>query len=278
MRYLTEEQIHLFKRKLEDEEKAPATICKYLDALTRLGKWLDGQPLCKKSLLEYKEVLLAKNCAGTVNGHFSAINAFLKAAGWEELRVRLLKVQGAAFLEDSKELSEEEYKRLLAAARAGGNQRLYLLMLTLGSTGIRISELKFITAEAVDKGKAEIRMKGKIRTILLQKEMCRKLKEYKRRQGIDAGPVFCTRSGRAVDRSNICHEMKKLCHEAGVNPEKVFPHNFRHLFARVFYRLEKNLAHLADILGHTRLETTRIYLSVSASSHQKTLSRMNLIV
>ncbi len=187
-------------------------------------------------------------------------------------------MQRQAFLNESRELSEAEYRQLLSTAQANGNERLYLIMLTLCGTGIRVSELPYITVEAAESGRAQIRMKGKIRTIILQKELRKRLKRYAKERGITNGHIFRTRSGRPLDRSNICHDMKKMCDETKIDSDKVFPHNLRHLFARTFYAIEKNLAHLADILGHSRIETTRIYVAVSAAAHERILNRMNLVV
>ena len=187
-------------------------------------------------------------------------------------------MQRRAFIDEKRELTEAEYRRLLSAAKAQGNNRMYCLLMTIAGTGIRISELRFITVKAVKKGRAEIRLKGKTRTILLTKELRSRLLKYISQCGISNGCVFRTRSGRPLDRSNVCHDMKKLCRDASVDPNKVFPHNLRHLFARVFYAVEKNLAHLADVLGHSSIETTRIYVAASAREYEKTLCRMRLII
>lgn len=273
-----EQTLAEFKDALYHNEKAKATVDKYIRSIERLSEFLNGRNITKELLIEYREELLKTRMAQTVNGDLSAINAYLEHRGLSGIRIRLLKVQRQPFLEESKELSKEEYKRLLDAAKGAGDERMYLLLLTLGSTGIRIGELCYITAEAVNTGRAQVHLKGKNRVILLPKELRRKLKRYVRQQGIKSGYVFRTRSGRPMDRSNICHAMKKLCPIAGVEPCKVFPHNFRHLFARIFYKVEKNLAHLADVLGHSRIETTRIYVAVSASAHEKILNKMQLII
>lgn len=266
-----------FKDYLYENEKSPATIEKYIRAVEALARFLDGRDLAKGEVIAFREQLLADHRAQTVNGYLSAVNTFLLFVGCGDYRVKLLKVQRRAFLDESRELTKDEYHRLLQVAKEQGNERLYLLMQAVCSTGIRISELPYITVEAAEHGRADIYMKGKCRTVLLQKELCRKLLQYAKRCGITHGAVFCTRSGRPVDRSNICHDMKKLCHDAGVDSKKVFPHNLRHLFARMFYAIENNLAHLADVLGHSRVETTRIYVAVSASSHENVLRRMRLI-
>lgn len=275
---ITEQELREFENNLYLNEKSRATVNKYVQAVRRLSEFLEDAELTKLRLMEYREYLQNKNKAQTVNGALSAINAFLDFCGWQECKVKLLKVQHQAFLEESRELSETEYKRLLSAALERKNERLYLLMLTVCGTGIRISELVYITVEAARSGRAEIHMKGKNRTIILQKELRNRLMKYAKNQGIESGHIFRTKSGRPLDRSNICHDMKKLCTAARVDPRKVFPHNLRHLFARTFYAVEKNLAHLADVLGHSRIETTRIYVAVSASAHERILNRMKLII
>lgn len=275
---ITEQELREFENNLYLNEKSRATVNKYVQAVRRLSEFLEDAELTKLRLMEYREYLQNKNKAQTVNGALSAINAFLDFCGWQECKVKLLKVQHQAFLEESRELSETEYKRLLSAALERKNERLYLLMLTVCGTGIRISELVYITVEAARSGRAEIHMKGKNRTIILQKELRNRLMKYAKNQGIESGHIFRTKSGRPLDRSNICHDMKKLCTAARVDPRKVFPHNLRHLFARTFYAVEKNLAHLADVLGHSRIETTRIYVAVSAAAHERILNRMKLII
>lgn len=278
MKNITESKIQEFENYLCLNEKSKATVKKYVKAVQRLAGFLEGAELTKQSLLKYREYLQAKNKVQTVNGMLSAINAFLDFCGWQECRIKFLKVQRQAFLQESRELSKEEYKRLLTAALAKKNERLYLLMLTVCSTGIRISELVYITVEALENGRAEICMKGKNRTIILQKELRKKLLKYASVQGIKSGHIFRTKSGKPLDRSNIYHDMKKLDKEANVDAGKIFPHNLRHLFARTFYAIEKNLAHLADVLGHSRIETTRIYVAASVTAHEKILSSMKLVI
>lgn len=267
-----------FKDVLYNNEKSRATIDKYVRSMERLSEFLEGRDISKELLIRYRDELLQKCKAQTVNGVLSAINAYLDYCGMSDMKMRLLRVQRQPFLEASRELSREEYKRLLSAARRRKDHRLYMLLLTLGSTGIRISELVFITVEAVRNGQAQINLKGKNRTVILQKELCSKLGMYVKKRGIKSGSIFQTRSGRPVDRSNICHDMKKLSLEAKVEPCKVFPHNLRRLFARAFYGIERNLAHLADVLGHSKIETTRIYVAVSANAHEKILNKMQLII
>jgi len=278
MNTITQSTLLSFGRSLREDEKSEATVTKYVFYVERMSKELAGREITKEFLLTYRDGLMQKYKPQTVNGNISAINAFLTFCGLPDMRLKLLKVQRQVFLEEEKELSKEEYTRLLKAARCRGDERLYMLLMTLGSTGIRISELSFITVEAAESGRAQIHLKGKNRTVILRKELRRQLLAYAKKQRIKSGHIFRTRSGRALDRSNICHDMKKLCEQAGVESCKVFPHNLRHLFARVYYGIEKNLAHLADVLGHSQIETTRIYVAASARTHEKILDRMELII
>ena len=275
---ITERTLSMFRNFLVENEKAPATIKKYVRELERLQSFLHGRGLCRELLLEYRSGLGQCCSALTVNNRLSAVNAYLAFAGITECRIRFLKVQRKAFLEENRELTEQEYRRLLLASQKRKNKRLDHLMLTVCSTGIRVSELRFITVEAVKKGKAEICMKGKNRTVILSKELRKKLQNYIRTEQIREGILFRTRTGRPLDRSNIWRDMKKLCETAGVDKNKVFPHSLRHLFARSYYSMEKDLAHLADILGHSSVETTRIYVAESTEAYEKILRKMKLII
>ncbi len=267
-----------FKEYLIYNEKSKATVKKYTAAVEELFLWLEGRGLNKENLLRYRRYLLAGNKPRTVNGKLSAINSYLKYIDMEHIKVNFLKIQHQSFIEDSRQMTESEYKKLLDAALAKGNKRLYMVMLTLCGTGIRVSELGYITVEAVKQGKVFINMKGKCRTVLLNKKLCSRLKAYATEKGIGKGIIFRTKTGKKLDRTNIFHEMKKLCKAAKVDDRKVFPHNFRHLFARKFYEVEKNLVQLADVLGHSRIETTRIYVAASVSTHQRILNKMKLVI
>lgn len=267
-----------FKEYLELKERSDATIEKYLHEIRMLQVYIDDRELTKSELIAYRSKISKCYQPQTVNGKLNAINCFLKYLGLNNMLLNLLRVQHNAFMDESRELTEKEYRRMLQAALDKGKTRLYYLLLTLAGTGIRISELQFITVEAVANGKAEISMKGKNRVILIPKKLQEKLQTYIIKQNMETGQVFCTKHGRPLDRSNVCHEMKKICEAAGVSAHKVFPHNFRHLFARVFYAVEKNIAHLADILGHSNIETTRIYLLSSTKDYENTLTKMNLII
>ncbi len=274
---ITDEMIRNFRKYLEEEERAEATIEKYMREIKRLAEFLHGEELQKEKMIEYRKILQQKYHARTVNGKLSALNAYFEFSGNGESRVRYLKVQHSAFIDEARELEDKEYKRLLRTARRQKNERMYYVLLTLSGTGIRVSELKYITAEAVSSGKSEINLKGKNRKILLTKELRKKLKEYMRKEDIETGPIFATRNGNPLDRSNIWHEMKKLCEAANVDESKVFPHNLRHLFARKYYEIDNNLPHLADILGHSSIETTRIYVAASAKEYEKVLDQMSFI-
>lgn len=275
---MDDSMLQAFEEYLIQEEKSDATIEKYMREVAFLSEFLHHEKIDKKNLLAYRETLLERFQVQTVNGKLSAINAYLKFAGLGRFAVKLLKIQRRSFLCENKELTDSEYRRLLSAAKQRRDMRLYYLMMTVCSTGIRVSELKFITVNALHIGHAEIRLKGKNRTVILPKKLVEKLWKYALQNGIKSGPVFQTRSGRPLDRSNICHAMKQLCQYARVDVRKVFPHNLRHLFARSFYAIEKNLAHLADILGHSSIETTRIYIAASMKSHERVIRKMQLIV
>ena len=267
-----------FENNLIMNEKSLATIKKYIKEIRNFLDFLDGGDITKTRVMQDRAALQPEYKAQTINVKLSAVNAFLDFIGRQECRVRFIKVQKKSFVEEEKELREEEYKTLLLSARERGKIRLYHILLTLCSTGIRISELKYITADAVRQGRAEIDMKGKHRVILLPNELKNKLKEYMDQKNIRTGSVFITRNGKPVDRSNIFHEMKRLSAYAGVKPKKVYPHNLRHLFARSFYAVEKNLSHLADILGHSSIETTRIYIASSYRNFDRILDSMQLII
>lgn len=275
---ITEKTISEFELYLKENEKAYLTIKKYVSEISMLMKYLSGEPISKLKLLDYRNELLNNKNAKTVNAKFSAINSYLEYAKVKNCKIKSLKVQRKAFADEDRNLSENEYRRLLVTAQKQGNNRLYHIMLTICATGIRVSELRFITVEAVKKSRAEIRLKGKSRTVIFNKALRDKLKSYAASQGIHSGMIFVTKNARPIDRSNLCHEMKKICIEAKVDPKKVFPHNLRHLFAKCYYSIEKNLAHLADILGHSSVETTRIYVSVGIREHERILRRMNLII
>lgn len=275
---LTADHIRCYADFLREQERAAATVQKYLHDLTALLSWLEERPLTKAKLIEWKEELNAAYAPATVNSMLVAVNGFLRFTGWDDCCVKLLKIQKTLFCDEGKELTRAEYARLVQAAEQQENQRLSLIIQTICATGIRVSELKFITVEAVATGRAEIFNKGKRRPVFLPAKLRKLLKPYIKAQKITAGAVFITRNGKPVDRSNIWRDMKRLCQSAGVTPSKVFPHNLHHLFARTYYALEKDLSRLADILGHSSVTTTRIYTAESGAVHARQLERMGLVL
>jgi len=272
-------EIPAFECHLYQEEHAPATIEKYLRDIRMFLAWKgEWETLDKKKVLDYRDYLLTEGLAPvTVNAKLSALNSFFRFLGREDCRVHFLKIQRQVFRDRSKELTKEEYGRLLEAARVKGQDRLELLMEAICSTGIRVSEVRYLTVKAAQSGQAVIRLKGKIRTILLPGKLCRKLLKYARKQKIASGAIFLTRDGANLSRKQIWREMKGLCKAAGVEPSKVFPHNLRHLFATAFYRACKDIVKLADVLGHSCIETTRIYLISTGLEHAQCLERLGFI-
>ena len=277
--YLTNEQIAAFASSLVRAERTPATIEKYLRSVRAFFLYLDGQPVTKDAVVAWKEHLQSVGgySPSTVNASLAAINNLFTFLGWTDCRAHYLKVQRRLFRDAGQELGREDYERLITAARESGRERIALVMETICTTGIRVSEVRYITAEAVREGRTEIALKGKIRTILLPGKLCRKLEKYARQKKITSGELFLTRSGRPMSRKQIWAEMKGVCRAAGVAPSKVLPHNLRHLFARCFYRVSRDVAKLADVLGHSSIETTRIYLISTGAEHARTLDQLRLI-
>lgn len=239
--------------------------------------WLDGDEVDKSMVLDYKKKLCEKYVPRSVNSILSSLNAFFVFMEWHDLKVRTLKIQRQIFAYKEKELTKAEYERLLTAAKNQCNERLYYLMQTIGSMGLRISELKYVTCESVNTGKAIINCKGKIRQVFLPKQPCKMLKAYVKQQKIKSGSVFITKSGKPLDRSTVWKMLKNLCESANVARSKVFPHNFRHLFARTFYSLQKDIVRLADILGHSSVNTTQIYTIETGEIHIKQIQRLGLL-
>ena len=266
--------IEKYAARLREEERCEATIRKYVHDLGALADFLAGRPISKGPLLEWKEALVGQYAPASVNSKIAAVNGFLSFCGLGELRLRPLKIQRALFLSEDKELTRAEYVRLVRAAERAENERLQ----TICATGIRVSELRFVTVAAVQSGRAEVANKGKRRVVFLPDKLRKLLKSYLQRQKITAGAVFVSRNGKPLNRSNIWRDMKALCESAGVEPGKVFPHNLRHLFARTFYSIEKDLSRLADILGHSSVTTTRIYTAESGSVHARQIGRLGLVV
>lgn len=275
---MTGMQMMQFQNKLIEDEKSTATIQKYLRDMKAFFIFTDGEAVTKDMVIRYKQHLVEQYAPSSVNSMLAAINCFLKEMGWYDCVVKALKVQRQAFRSKERELSKAEYYRLLKAAKAKKNTRLYLMMQTICSTGIRVSELKFITLEAVKMGQATVSLKGKTRTVLIPKALCRELKCYAKERNIQRGSIFITRNGNPMDRSNILHAMKALCQAAKVDRNKVFPHNLRHLFACLFYKVEKDLSRLADLLGHSNVNTTRIYTCVSGEEQARQIERLGLVI
>lgn len=275
---LTAERIAAYGRYLKQEERTPATLEKYLRDVRAFALWLDGEAVTKEAVTGWKERLLTERRApSTVNAALSALNGLFRFLGWEGCRARFVKVQRRLFRDPARELTRPDYDRLIATARELGKERLALLMETICATGIRVSEVRYITVEAAKAGRAEIALKGKIRVILIPGKLCRKLLKYAKKNKTVSGEIFLTGNGNGISRRQIWAEMKRLCKYAGVEPSRVFPHNLRHCFAVAFYRAYKDIAKLADVLGHSSIETTRIYLLTSGAEHQRQLDRLGLV-
>lgn len=267
-----------YKEYLIECEKSSATIEKYMRDIRAFYEFLEGREVSKNIVLAYKEKILAEYAPASVNSMLAALNSFFKFAGLHDCCVRRLKMQRCAFSASEKELSREEYLRLVNTANKAGNERLCLAMQTLCSAGMRVSELCFVTVEAAKLCCAHVNCKGKRRTVLLPKQLCKNLMHYANKNGIKSGSVFITKNGKTWDRSNIWAAMKHICTIAGVAAQKVFPHNLRHLFARAFYKLEKDVVKLADILGHSNINTTRIYTATSGKEHRARLEKLHLLI
>ena len=277
-RTIQDAQIIAFEQFLRSEERVSGTIDKYLRDVRSFAARLGERPLDKEACAAWKEGLQAeKLCPETVNSKLSALNKFLKFIHREDCCVKYLRIQHRLFRRTDRDLTKADYTHLLETANDMGKTRLAMLMETICATGIRVSEVKYITVEAVNAGRAEISLKGKIRTILIPGKLCRKLQKYARKQKIVSGEIFLTRNGKGLSRRQIWAEMKGLCERAGVAPSKVFPHNLRHLFAQAFYRVCHDVVKLADVLGHSSIETTRIYLISTGSEHVRQLDRLGLI-
>lgn len=275
---ISENQIEDYCFWLCQSEKSSETVKKYYYYLNMFREFVGNNVIKKQEVLAWREYLRHRFSPVTVNSALAAINGFLRHMGWDDCRVRFLKIRRRIFCAAQRELSKPEYRRLVEEAYACGNERIAMILQTVCSTGIRISELRYITVEAVEKGVAEVDCKGKVRTVFLTRKLCQMLREYIGKNNILSGMVFVTRTGRAMDRSNIWREMKNLAVRAGVACEKVFPHNLRHLFARCFYDQEKDLLRLSDILGHSSINTTRIYTMESGEKHIREMENLGLLV
>ena len=278
MEIITAELIAAFAQHLRERELAAGTADNYLRHVRAFAAFLAGQAPTKELVGQWREYLQTNHSGETVNGMLVSLNSFFKFTGQEDCTVKLLRVQRKAYRDARRELTQEEYRRLLDAANRLGKARLALLMETICGMGLRVSELRFITVEAVAAREAEVRMKGKVRRIIIPGKLAKKLLKYAKKNKITSGPIFVTATGKPLSRRQIWAEMKRLCKEAGVEATKAFPHNLRHLFARAFYRVNKDIAHLADVLGHSSIDTTRIYLMSTGNEHRRQIEALGLVV
>lgn len=275
----TETMLKEFREELVRQERARATIEKYLRDVRSFCRFAgDGSEVTKETVITFKEELSRRYKLSSANSILAAVNVFLKHLGWYACTVKFFRVQKEAFRSKERELTLEEYRSLVKTAESRGKERLSLIMQTLCAVGLRISELRFITAEAVREGRARVFAKGKQRTVLIPKGLCRKLRTYAAARGILSGSIFITRGKKPVNRSNVFHEMKALCAAAGVPPTRVFPHNLRHLFAVRYYEREKDVSHLADLLGHANINTTRIYTLLSLEKQERQVEALGLVL
>lgn len=277
-RILTEEIIDDYRNNLILQEKRVATIEKYIRDIRAFSVYTQDKTITKEIVIAYKSHLQENYAVRSVNSMLASINSLFAFLNWFDLRVKSLKLQQKVFCSEEKELTKAEYKRLCDVAKQKKNQRLNLIIQTICATGIRVSELQYITIEAVKCGEAVVNCKSKTRSVFIIKKLKQKLLHYAAEQGIKSGMIFVTKSGKPINRTNIWREMKSLCKDANVNSQKVFPHNLRHLFARTFYSIEKDIAKLADILGHSSIDTTRIYIISTGTEHRRRMENMHLII
>lgn len=275
---ITENEMRGFLTHLSEDEKSPATISKYIHDVRCFQCFLHDRVLTKELVLEYKRLLREEYAISSANSMLAALNAFFRFIGREHLCVKQYKVQKNIFCSADRELTKREYFHLVKAAKEMGDHRLSLLLQTVCGTGIRISELRYITVDAVREGKAVVSCKGKTRVIFIVSSLRKKLLHYMKKCGIRQGAIFVTRTGKILDRSNIWRAMKRLCEHAGIKRDKVFPHNLRHLFARTYYAKDKDITKLADVLGHTNVNTTRIYLTSTGEEHRKHMEQLYLVL
>ena len=278
MKIITDSLVENFTLYLRNEERSSATLDKYIRDIKSFKIWCGDRKIEKELMLEYKQYLIERYAPASVNSAISSLNSFFEFNECYDLKLRTLKIQKQIFSRPQQELSKEEYMRLLQTAKSRNNKRLYLVMQTICSAGIRVSELKFITVAAVRERQVTINCKGKMRVVMLPKQLCKMLLDYTKEEKILSGSVFVTRNKKPIDRSNIWRDMKELCESAGVDKNKVFPHNLRHLFARTYYSLQKDIVRLADILGHSSVNTTRIYTMESGEEHRKHIQKLGLLL
>ena len=276
---LTDGIINEFKEYLIDNDKSGYTVEKYIRDVMKFKEYVCDNEIVKETAGEYKNYLIRNGYSvRSINSMLSSVNALFEFLDRNDLKVKTIKMQRSVYCPEDKELTRAEYQRLCAAAKMKKNNRLELIIETVCATGIRIGELKYITVESAKCGEAVVTLKGKTRYVFIPKELKRKLLRYASEQNIKSGMIFVTRTGKAVNRTNVWRDMKNLCKDAGVKPEKVFPHNLRHLFARTFYNIDKDIAKLADILGHSSIDTTRIYIISTGAEHRRLIEKMKLIL
>ena len=278
-RIIEQKTMEKFKHFLLMEEKSDNTIEKYVRDAECFAEYIGCAEVDKESVIMYKNKLIEKGYANSsINSIISSLNKLFSLLDWNDCKVKYIKEQRQMYCAAEKELTKSDYLRLVNTAKANGNTRLSLIIQTICATGIRVSELKYITVEAIQRGEAKVTLKGKTRRVFIVDKLRKKLLKYISKKHIKHGVVFVTKWGNPINRSNIWREMKNLCDQAGVNPNKVFPHNLRHLFARSFYKIEKDVAKLADILGHSSINTTRIYIVTTAREHRMRMEQMRLII
>ena len=275
---ILQRELKAFASCLRQEDRCRGTVDKYLHDAAEFSAWLGDRKLNKENAAAWRDHLAEQGYApATINSMLSAVNHLLKFLGREDCKIKFLRVQRKAFRDQNRELTRADYQRLLDTAAGQGQERLGLLMETICATGIRVSEVQYITVEAAQRGRVEISLKGKIRTILLPAKLCRKLLKYARKNKTVSGEIFLTRTGKPISRKEIWREMKSLCQKAGIEPSKVFPHNLRHLFATTFYKVVRDIVKLADVLGHSSINTTRIYLMTTGAEHARQLEKLGLV-
>lgn len=278
-RIITDKAIERFEKHLREDEKSNNTVEKYMRDVRVFSGFTNGNAITKETVIEYKAKLIKENYAArSINSMLASLNSLFSFLGWSECKVKSIKLQRQIYCTEEKELTKAEYMRLVNTAKQISNERLNLILQTICSTGVRVSELQFITVESVKAGKATVSLKGKTRTVFIVRKLQKKLLRYAAARGIASGCIFVTRTGKSMSRTNIWREMKALCERAKVNPGKVFPHNLRHLFARTFYGIEKDIAKLADILGHSNINTTRIYIITTSNEYRRRMENLRLII
>jgi integrase/recombinase XerD len=275
---LSSKIIAAYENSLRQDEHSLATIEKYLRDIRFFVAWLAGKAVTKEAATQWKLHLMNDGFApATINSKLAAINGLFRFLGWNDCRVKFLRLQRRVFRDNTRDLTREDYRKLVSAAEQLGRGQLALLLEAICATGIRVSEVRYLTVEAVRTGQAEVTLKGKVRIILLPNKLCRKLERYARKQKIASGELFLTKRNHTLSRQQIWREMKALCREAGVTASKVFPHNLRHLFANTFYKVTRDIVKLADVLGHSSINTTRIYLLTTSTEHIRQLERLGLV-